>query len=69
MRIRTNATYTFRRAGWDRFDPKVTIADGTRVRVVKLPGAPPPNTMGHAHIDDAVTGELGLVSTASLVKS
>lgn len=38
------------------------------VRVVKLPGAPPPNTMGSAHIEDAKSGEfLGIVATDSLV--
>lgn len=69
MKVRLNSVYTFRRAGWDLCDPKVAIADGTKVRVTKPYGCPPPNTMGHAHVADAATGEfLGLVSTASLVR-
>jgi hypothetical protein len=69
-RVRTGAVYTFHPASYDRLMPEHYDArEGQRVRVVRLPGAPPPNTMGHAHIADAATGAfLGLVCTASLVK-
>lgn len=68
MRVRTGSIYRFAPRGYDVLMPEhYTAQAGQRVRVVQLPGAPPPNTMQHAHIADATTGEfLGLVSTASL---
>jgi len=70
MKVRHNSVYTFRPTGYDLLMPEhYDAVDGQRVRVIKLPGAPPPNTMGQAHIEDAKTGIfLGMVSTASLVK-
>ena len=70
MKVRLNAVYTFRAAGWDIAMPQhYDAVNGQRVRVVQLPGAPRPNTMGMAHIADAASGEfLGMVSTASLTK-
>jgi len=70
MRVRTNAIYTFRPVGYDVLMPEHYSAHaGQRVRVIKLPGAPLPNTMGQCHIADARTGEfLGMVSTASLYR-
>lgn len=66
-RVVKGRTYTYQPAGWDIFDPRVKIAPGTRVRVVHPHGCPPPNTMGHAHVEDADTGRfVGLVSVASL---
>lgn len=51
----------------DRFDPQVQIAPGTLVRVCRPYGCPPPNTMGHCHIEDQGSREfLGLVCTNSL---
>jgi hypothetical protein len=69
-KVRLHVAYTFQPAGWDLFMPEhYSATPGQRVRVVQLPSAPRPNTMGHAHIPDATTGEfLGLVSTASLLK-
>jgi len=68
MTVRRNATYTFHPRGYDVIMPEhYTALSGQRVRVIQLPMAPKPNTMGCAHIEDASSGEfLGMVSTASL---
>lgn len=70
MRVRANSTYRFAPNGWDALLSSACDATpGQLVRVVKLPGCPPPNTMGHAHIKDAQTGEfLGLCDTRSLTR-
>ncbi len=70
MKVRAGKAYLFQAAGWDRADRKPnTPKDGTLVRVVKLPGCPPPNTMGHCHVVEAQTDAfIGLVSTASLIE-
>lgn len=74
MRVRTNSTYTYRPVMMDRADPPYGVeigelAEGDVVRVVKLTGCPPPNTMGMCHIADCLTGKfLGLVCTSSLEK-
>jgi len=73
-RVRTNSTYIFRPVLIDQTNPphgvEVGILHaGDKVQVVRLPGCPPPNTMGHAHISIAETGEFaGLVATNSLSK-
>jgi hypothetical protein len=52
----------------DIWDSRAQVPAGTVVRVIHMHGAPPPNTMGHAHIEDADTGKFaGLVLTNSLV--
>lgn len=68
MRVIAGRVYVFSPQGYDRLMPEhYSAIRGQLVRVVQLPGAPKPNTMGHAHIADASTGSfLGLVSTASL---
>jgi hypothetical protein len=68
MRVRANSEYIYEAAGLhDLCSPASSATKGQRVRVVALRGCPPPNTMGHAHIEDAATHEfLGLVQTSSL---
>jgi len=70
MKVRLHAVYTFRPVALDRLlSQHHDAVDGQRVKVIQLPGAPRPNTIGHAHIADARTGAfLGMVATASLVK-
>jgi len=70
MRVRVHAVYTFEPTGYDLIMPEhYSATAGQRVRVVQLPGAPRPNTMGQCHIADADTGEfLGMVSTESLTR-
>jgi hypothetical protein len=69
MKVRVNSLYRFRRAGWDRADPRFELENGALVRVVNLHGAPKANTMGHCYIAEPWTGKfIGMVSTASLVK-
>jgi hypothetical protein len=65
-RVRMGARYTYRPALIDLIDPKTTLAPGDIVRVVRLRGCPPPNTMGHCHVYDAAGKLRGLVLTNSL---
>lgn len=69
MKVRKNGVYTFRAAGWDRFDRRAnTPADGTKVRVCTPHGCPPPNAMGHCFVETLAGEFIGLVATASLRK-
>ncbi len=70
MRVRKNGLYTFHANAIDMvWRQHHSAENGQRVRVIQLPSAPPPNTMGHAHIEDASSGVfLGIVSTGSLTK-
>jgi hypothetical protein len=69
-RVRAGTTYRFDPVLIDRTDPPWGVKDGRLgkgdlVKVVKLPGCPPPNSMGMAHIE--VDGKFaGLVCTNSL---
>lgn len=67
-RVRKGAVYTFSASGYDLvLTQHYDAVNGQRVRVIQLPGAPPPNTMGQCHIEDAETGAfLGMVSVQSL---
>lgn len=65
-RVRAGIVYEFKPVGLDQFDSKTEAIPGQQVRVIKCPGCPPPNSMGHAHIE-SLTGEfLGLVCCNSL---
>lgn len=65
MKVRSGAFYRYEAAGMDRWDPKTELEDGDLVTVVRLPGCPGPNVMGHCHV--AKDGRFaGLVLTASL---
>ncbi len=69
MKVRKGSVYVFNAAGWDVFDPRDnTPANGTKVRVIHPHGCPPPNTMGHAHVEGLDGRFIGLVATASLSK-
>ena len=68
MKVKVGQTYTFDPVAWDIIDPKTNCKKGDKVRVVKLHGAPPPNTMGCCHIEDLNGNFLGLVNTNSLQK-
>lgn len=65
-RVRAGATYRYDPVGVDLWDPKSSATPGQEVRVVNLYGAPPANTMGHAHIESLSGKFLGLVLTNSL---
>jgi hypothetical protein len=71
MRVRAGTAYRFDPVGWDRIDPPYgvksgLIKSGDTVRVVKLHGCPPPNTMGHCHVQTLAGEFAGLVCTGSL---
>ena len=68
--VRKGMVRTFRPSGIDVMMPEHYHAvAGQRVRVVQLPSAPKPGTMGQCHIEDANTHEfLGMVSVHSLRK-
>jgi hypothetical protein len=66
-KVRAGSLYTYRPVGMDAWSPCSSATPGQLVRVKNLPGCPKANTMGHAHIVDAETGNfLGLVITNSL---
>lgn len=73
MKVRNGSTYVYDPVGMDRFDPPYGVKTGLMnpgdtVKVVKLPGCPPPNTMGMAHVE-TLDGEFaGLVCCNSLRK-
>ena len=47
MKVRKGQIFTFQARGWDVFDRKSnTLTNGTKVRVCRPNGCPPPNTMG-----------------------
>lgn len=70
MKVRSGSVYVYRPAGCDIWDPKTALQAGDRVRVKSLPGCPPANTMGHAHVVHPATDKfIGLVLTASLHKA
>ena len=51
----------------DMVDARTSLKSGDCVRVKSLPGCPPANTMGHAHVCNPETGEfIGLVHCNSL---
>ena len=68
MRVHIGRIYRFQPNGIDlALLQHYDAVPGQVVRVLKLPGAPPPNTMGQCHIEDANTHRfLGMVSTGSL---
>jgi hypothetical protein len=68
MKVRVGSKYKFQPCLTDLAMPQHYDAKpGETVKVVKLPGAPPPNTMGQCHIANLDDRFLGMVSTASLV--
>ena len=66
MKVQANRLYTYHANLLDRIDARTNLEDGTLVRVIALPGCPPPNTMGHAHIETLDGIIIGLVHTNSL---
>lgn len=69
MKVRTGQTYTYDPNLMDLCDPKTTLKPGDQVRVVKLPGCPPPNTMNHCHVERLDGSWGGLVSCNSLTRN
>lgn len=50
-KVQTGKLYRYEPVGLDLFDSRAPeIQRGDIVEVVKLPGCPPPNTLGHCHI-------------------
>lgn len=70
MKVRTNSTYYYNPCMMDVIDPPYGNPEpGDLLKVVKLPGCPSANVMGHCHVNFADTGEFaGLVNTNSLTK-
>lgn len=68
MKVRKGSVYVYRPAGWDTFDARTNLQPGEKVRVIQCHGCPPPNTMGHAHVERLDGEFVGLVQTASLHK-
>lgn len=65
-RVRTGSIYRYDPVIMDVCDPKTNLSPGDLCRVVKLFGCPPPNTMGHCHVERLNGQFLGLVACNSL---
>lgn len=65
-RVRTGRMYRYMPVPLDCYDPKSAARPGQRVRVVVRTGCAPPNTWGHAHIEDLEGNFIGLVCVNSL---
>lgn len=67
MRVRVGTVYTWNPTLWDACDKRTkSILVGTKLRVIKLHGCPPANTMGHCYVETLAGDFLGLVCTGSL---
>ena len=66
MRVRKGQRVKYEAAGWDSFDARTNLKNGDIVRVCHPRSCPPPNTMGHCHVETLEGKFIGLVSTASL---
>ena len=67
MKVRANGIYRF----WPNLLDQIHncapgLEPGDLVRVVRLRGAPPPNTMGQCHVEKSGHGFVGMVSCNSL---
>jgi len=69
MKVRKGQMVRFSPALLDLIDPKTNLKKGDVVRVCHPYGCPPPNTMGHAHVETLEGKFIGLVQTASLEKA
>lgn len=69
MRVRKGGVYVYQPVLLDACDPKATLQAGELVRVIQLPGVPPPNTMGQCHVERVSDGKFaGMVCCNSLQK-
>ena len=68
-KVAAGQRFVFRRSGMDKIwrEHCPDAGEGDIVRVIQMPGAPKPGTMGQVHIEDANTGDfLGMCSIQSL---
>jgi hypothetical protein len=66
-RVSSGKLYAYAPVLLDMIDGPPDLAPGDVVRVVRLLGCPPPNTMNHCHVSNPETGRLyGLVCCNSL---
>lgn len=73
MKVRKGTVYVYRprnslfeMADAKSIGQKGLAEDGQLVRVIHCHGCPPPNTMGHAHVESLDGTFLGLVHTVAL---
>lgn len=67
MKVRKGSIYRFEACMIDIADRRDnTPANGSLVRVCQPHGCPPPNTMGHCHVETLEGKFIGLVACASL---
>lgn len=51
MKVRAGSRYVYDPVPLDVIDARTPLKKGDVVKVVKLHGCPPPNTMGHCHVE------------------
>jgi len=67
MKVRKGSVYEFQACLIDVADRRSnTPRNGTLVRVCHPHGCPPPNTMGHCHVETLAGEFIGLVACGSL---
>lgn len=50
-KVKSGKTYEYQPVLMDRCDARTALKPGDKVTVVTLRGCPPPNTMGHCHVE------------------
>jgi len=67
MKVRVNQVLVYHPNMLDRIDGRTSLKSGDVVKVIKMPGCPGPNVMGHCYVGDKDTGKfIGMVHTNSL---
>lgn len=51
MKVKAGRRYVYEPCLLDTLDARTALRAGDVVTVVKLHGCPPPNTMGHCHVE------------------
>jgi hypothetical protein len=68
MKVRKGQKVRYNPNFLDATDARTNLQKGDIVKVTHCNGCPPPNTMGHCHVETLDGKFIGLVSTGSLEK-
>ena len=66
MKVRKGQVLYYWPNGLDRMDARTDLKEFEQVKVIHPHGCPPPNTMGHCHVERMDGTFAGLVHTNSL---
>ena len=66
-KVRVGKVYEYQPVMLDVVDGRTPLKAGDWVKVIRVPGCPPPGTMGHCHVGNLESGKfIGLVCCNSL---